>query len=219
VYDPNMGGWSVADIADALAEGIGRAEAERRAEQAVYGLDALDELRLHTVLDGALRKAGYGVQREVRYPSERGDERASVGERCDFVLTPEGRPLRECAGRATLFDRADSVELDEAFWLEIKVAWQHTTEGPNPRYAAQMLSVARHDVSKLSRDPGILHAGLAMLCFVESEPIARHDLLIWYQRYVDRGLPVWFPSIRTIPIVDRIGNARCAIAVCGIAHL
>ena len=36
---------------------------------------------------------GLGVHREQRYPADRARRRESEGERCDFVLTPDGRPL------------------------------------------------------------------------------------------------------------------------------
>lgn len=211
--------WSVADIADALEQGLRGEESRLRTEQAVYGLDALDERRLHPVFERGLREAGYGVHREIRYPADRRHRRESEGERCDFVMAHDGRPLRETERARTLFDSPASAELDEAFWLEIKVAWQYTMEGPNPRYAAQMLSIARGDVNKLSKDRGILHSGLGMVAFVETEDIARHDLRVWYERYVSRGLPVGYPCIRLVSILNRLGNSICAMALCPVNHL
>jgi hypothetical protein len=211
--------WSVADIADALEEGLRCEDLRFREEQAVYGLDALDELRLHPIIERSLQDAGYGVHREVRYPADRRKWRESEGERCDFVITHDGRALRESERARTLFEPANCAELDEAFWLEIKAAWQYTIDGPNPRYAAQMLSVARGDVAKLSKDRDILHAGLGMIAFVESEEIGRHDLGVWYERYVARGLPVGYPSIRMAGLVNRLGNDVCAVALCPVNHL
>jgi len=211
--------WSVADVADALEEGIRREETRLRIDQAVYGLDALDERHLHLIIAQGLREAGYGVHREVRYPADRRKWRESEGERCDFVITHDGRPLRESERARTLFDSPDCAELDEAFWLEVKAAWQHTIEGPNPRYTAQMLTVARGDVGKLSKDRDILHAGLAMIAFVESEDIARHDVRVWYERYIERGLPVGYPSLRMTSILNRLGNSVCAMAICPVSHL
>jgi hypothetical protein len=58
--------WSLPDIADAIREGLSaRAEALDR-EQAVFGLDALEEVHLHPILAEALAAASYGVTREVR---------------------------------------------------------------------------------------------------------------------------------------------------------
>ena len=214
-----MSVWRVGDIADALEAALRIEEDRLRCEQAVYGLDALDERGLHPVIARGLREAGYGVHREVRYPADRRKWRESEGERCDFVLTQDGRPLREVERARTLFDSPDAAAVEEAWWLEIKVAWQYTTDGPNPRYAAQMLSVARADVGKLSKDQGILHAGLAMLAFVENDEIALHDLRVWYERNVSRGLPVGYPSTRLVPISNRVGNSVCAVAVCPVSHL
>ncbi len=214
-----MSGWSIADIADALASSLRDEDSRLRAEQAVYGLDALDEVRLHPVIARGLREAGYGVHREIRYPADRNRLRESEGERCDFVLTQDGRDLREPDRKRTLFDSPSAVDVEDAFWLEIKVAWQYVMEGPNPRYTAQMLTVARGDVAKLSKDRSILHAGLAMIAFVENEEIAHHDLRVWYERYVSRGFPVGYPSTRLPPISNRLGNGVAAIALCPINHL
>lgn len=211
--------WSVADIADALIDGLARAEARLTEEHAVYGLDALDELGLHPMIEQAFREAGFGVHREQRYPADRVLARFSEGQRCDFVLTPDRRGLREPDRPPTLFDPPDAVPLDEAFWLEIKTARQFTTDGPNPRYTTEMLSVSRADVSKLSRDRHILHAGLGLAAFVEDQRVADNDLKVWYERAVARGLPIGFPSMRLTPISNRLGNGLCAIAICPVNHL
>lgn len=216
-YDPLM--WSVADVADALEAGFTREDARLREEQAVYGLDALDELDLHPVIARAFEGAAYGVFREQRYPADRRMTRESEGERCDFVLTPTGRELMEPDKPETLFDAPDSVPLEDAFWLEIKIAHQFTIAGPNPRYGAGMLSVARRDVRKLSKDRTILHAGLGMIAFVEDERIGRHDLNVWYERAIARGLPVGFPAVRSVEIQNRLGHGVCAIAIAPISHL
>src|SRR5687768_13172432 len=60
---------SITDIADAVRSGLMETLSHLEREQAVYGLDALDELALHPVLAEALRRSGHGVHREVRYPS------------------------------------------------------------------------------------------------------------------------------------------------------
>lgn len=72
------------------------ADADLAAQQAVRGLDALDEIDLHPVLAAAVESVGCGVLREVCYPGEalaaarpRGRRpRRSERERCDLVLTP-----------------------------------------------------------------------------------------------------------------------------------
>jgi hypothetical protein len=211
--------WSPADIADAVEQGFARRARELDEEHAVYGLDVLDELRLHPLIEASFRKAGYGVHREQRYPADRRKRILSEGERCDFVLTAEGRPLRNPEAAATLFDPSDATDLDEAYWLEVKTVSQFTPAGPNPQYASQLLSTVRRDVSKLSKDPDILHAGLLIVLFVEDERVAEHDLRIWHERCIARGLPVGAPAVRLLPITERLGHALCAIAVFPVQHL
>jgi len=211
--------WSVADVADAIEGGLRRRMAQLDLEQSVTGLDALDELALHAILADCLAEAGYGVQRERRYPADRAKRRESEGERCDLVLTPDGRPLRETDAKATLFDRPDAVEPDEAFWLEVKLVSQFTEEGPNRNYASQLLSTVRHDVTKLSKDPDILRAAILIVLFVRDAIVAEHDLGVWQDRCLQRGLPIGAPSVRTLPMTDRLGNGVCAIAVYPVSHL
>jgi hypothetical protein len=53
--------WSWPDVADALVSGLARAADAIELEQAVSGLDALSELELHPILQGALRDSGHLV--------------------------------------------------------------------------------------------------------------------------------------------------------------
>jgi hypothetical protein len=211
--------WSIADIADAVEGGIQRRSAALDAEHAVYGLDALDEVALHPIVAESLGTAGFGVNREQRYPADRRKRRESEGERCDFVLTPDGRPLREPEAKATLFEPGDAVEPDEAFWLEMKVVTQYLIEGPNRNYASQLLSTVRRDVTKLSKDAGILHAGLLIMLFVSEPSVAEHDLRIWQDRCLERGLPIGAPSARIMPITNRLGHDVCAMSLYPVSHL
>ncbi|MDY7109989.1 MAG: hypothetical protein SYC29_15260 [Planctomycetota bacterium] len=211
--------WSIADIADALEAGLRRRMKEFDREQSVTGLDALDEVSLHATLAGSLVEAGYGVSREQRYPADRERRRGSEGERCDLVLTPDGRPLREPDAKATLFERSDAVEPDEAFWLEVKLVAQFTEEGANRNYTSQLLSGVRHDVTKLSKDRDILHSGLLIVLFVHDAIVAEHDLGVWLDRSLQHGLPVGAPSVRMMPMTDRLGNGVCAVAVYPVSHL
>lgn len=207
------------DIADAVIEGLSAHEAALDKERAVRGIDALDELSLHPIIAQGLAAAGYGVHREVRYPADRVKRKISEGERCDFALTPDNRPLRKPEAAATLFDPPNAVDLEDAYWLEVKVVAQFTTEGPNQQYASQLLSTVRQDVTKLSKDPGILHAGLLLILFVATDEIAEHDLGIWQDRCIARGLPIAAPSIRKLPINDRLGNCLCVTALYPVRHL
>jgi len=211
--------WSLPDLADALEQGLARENDALEREQAVYGLDALNELELHPHIARAFRRSGYGVEREQRYPAGRGKRRETEGDRCDIVLTPGRRPLAQPEKAGTLFDPCDACPLDEAFWMEIKVAWQFLVEGPNPRYASQMLSISSSDMRKLSSDPAILHAGLSLIAFVRDEVVAQHDLHAWYERSVERAMPIGYPITRMFEITDRVGNGLCALAICPVSHI
>ena len=207
------------DIADAIEAGLKARLAQLELEQSVYGLDALDEIALHPFIARALQDAGYGVHREQRYPADRTHRRVSEGERCDFVLTPDNCPLKHPDVAATLFEPTDSVDLCDAFWLEAKVVAQFNSEGANRNYASQLLASVREDVTKLAKDQEILHAGLLILMFVRDQTVAEHDLQVWENRCIKRGLPIAAPSRRFIPINDRCGNGICAISLYPVSHL
>ncbi len=211
--------WSVADIADAVESGLRQSAEQIDLEQSVEGLDALEEVALHPILAEALTDGGYGVYREQRYPADRIKRKISEGERCDLVLTPNSEPLREPGAEATLFEPSGALELDEAFWLEVKVVSQYTPEGANRTYSSQLLSTVRQDITKLSKDRGILHAGLLIVLFVAEPIIAEHDLGIWQDRCLELSLPIGAPSRRLTPIADRMGNGVCSIAVYPVSHL
>lgn len=210
---------SVSDIADAVESGLKRACEERDLEQSVYGLDCLDEVALHPVIEHSLKEAGFGVHREQRYPADRRRRSQSEGERCDFVLTPEGRPLAQPDAEGTLFDPLDAVNLAEAFWLEVKIVSQFGVDGPNKSYTSNLLSTVRQDVSKLSKDEGILHAALLLILFVRDQAVADHDLVIWQDHCLNRSLPIGAPARRFLTMTDRHGNDVCAIAIYPVSHL
>ncbi len=205
--------WSHPDLADAVEAGLRRRALRFDAEQAVRGLDGLDEVAIHPILAEALRRADFGVCREQRYPADRRRRRESEGERCDLVLTPDRQPLDAPWREPTLFDPPHPVALDDAFWLEVKVVGQYTSHGPNSRYSAQLLTDAQLDVEKLSRNPGILHAALLIVLFARDEETAEHDLGAWLDHCLRRGLSVRSPSIRVFGLTDRLGNRRCAMGV------
>ncbi|GAB4188020.1 MAG: hypothetical protein Kow00105_02730 [Phycisphaeraceae bacterium] len=205
--------WSVADIADAVEAGLMRCAEQADLEQAVYGIDALDELGLHPLIQKALRDAGFGVWPEQRYPDDRTKTRRSEGQRCDVVLTRDGLPLRDPLIKGTLFDDQPAADPDQAYWLEIKTVAQHETSGPFRRYSAELLSPVVKDIRKIWSDGIIRHGGLLLVLFTETQEIAEHDLAAWHRRCLDRGHPVGPPAVRGFEINDRIGNAWCASAV------
>ena len=96
-----------------------------------------------------------------------------------FIPTEE---IPEAA--ATLFRDDHAVSLEDAFWLEVKVVAQFTEEGANARYSSQLLSTVQDDIAKLSRDRGILHAGLLIVLFTANAEIADHDLGIWQDSFI-----------------------------------
>ena len=206
--------FSAAQIADAVEEGL-RAEAARLdAEQAVRGIDALDELSLHPILARSLAAAGFGVHPEERFPADRVRLRRTEGERCDLVLTPPGRGALAAPERApTLFDPADPLPLEEAFWLEVKSVSQFALQGANAGYASALLAAVREDAAKLALDPGINHAGLLVVLCCADERVAAHDLDVAVARALESGLPLGSPHRRAFPIADRHGNGVCAIGL------
>lgn len=213
--------FDLAGIADAVVAGL-RAESERLDdEQAVYGIDAREELELQPTLAEAMCAAGYGVFREQRYPADRRrhPRNESEGERCDFVLTPDERGLRQANGEPSLFDDPEAVDLDVALWVEAKVVHQFQIDGANAGYSSQLLSTVRHDVTKLSKDDGILHAALLIVLFVRDGAVVEHDLNVWQSRCLERGLPIGAPYRRRLEITDRIGNGVCAVELVPVHHL
>jgi hypothetical protein len=208
--------WSTADIADAVFEGLRRQAEQDDLEQAVYGFDARDELRMHPLIQQALRDAGWGVWPEQRYPDDQLRPRRSEGQRCDLVLTAADLPLRDPRIRGTLFDHQPATDPQDAYWLEIKTVAQFETGGPFPRYSAELLAPVAQDVRKIWADSVIRHGGLLLVLFTQNRACAEHDLAVWHDRCLRRGLPVMPAALRGLAITDRIGNAWCAAAVFGI---
>lgn len=211
--------WFTGDIADAVEAGLRRRALEADAEQAVYGIDALDELGLHPLLHEALRAPGWGVWPEQRYPDDRHRPRRSEGRRCDVVLTADGLPLRDPRVKGTLFDQTPAADPGDAYWLEIKTVSQFETGGPFPRYSSELLAPVARDVTKVWNDGLIRYGGLLIVLFTADPQVAEHDLLAWMRRCLDRGLPVGPPAMRGFAITDRIGNGWCQIGVFGVRGL
>jgi len=209
--------WSIPDIADAVEAGLRQRARELDEEQAVYGLDAMDELGLHPVIQQALRQAGWGVWPEQRYPLDQVRPKRSEGKRCDVVLTAEpGLALRDPLAEGTLFASCQTAEVGSAFWLEIKSVGQYEIGGPFRRYSAELLAPVAEDVRKLCGDEYIEQGGLLLVLFTESRSVAEHDLTAWHSRCVALGYTVAPGVIRGFKITERIGNQWCALAVFGI---
>lgn len=205
------------------------------AAHAVQGLDALDEITLHPILENALADDNLGVHREFPYPAPaklRPDHRER--ERCDLVLTqdpdaPPADPVRERKDQdkalgtlfAPLADAISSNEkttpLDACYWLEVKVVGQYTytdgLPGPNRTYTSLLTRGPAADIAKLARDKFITHAGLLVVLFTADQLTADHDLSIMVHKMLDRDLPISSPSVESFPINDRIGNTVCTLAI------
>lgn len=204
--------FSTADIADAVASGLQHQAEADDAEQAVYGFDIRSELELHPLIQQSLTAAGFGVYPEQRYPDHRQKRYKSHGKRCDIVLT-DGPPLRDPLVKNTLFDNAPAADPEDAYFLEIKTVAQFEIEGPFRRYSSELLGVVANDIKKLSRDLGIVHAGLLLVLFTQDQAVAEHDVRAWLDRTWKKKFPVQPPAMRGFPIRDRVGNAWCQVAV------
>jgi hypothetical protein len=232
--------WSIDEIADTAAAGIADANAALRDENAVRGLDHLDEIDLHTVLEAAFLHADLGVIRERAFPSPpKRRPKASERERCDLVLLPgpdltladpETRLAEREDAAATLFaGQAEQLvtpaDLDpaDAFWIEIKATGQFVARDdvpqPNGRYTTELIRLPAQDIRKLAREPLAEQAAIALLLFAADEPTARHDLGIAVHKWLDSDLPIRSPAIRVTPIDDRIGNTVCAVCIVPIRKL
>ena len=212
--------WDVTQIVRAVGEGLEAEAAELDAEQAVYGIDALDELGLHPLIQRALRAGGYGVWPEQRYPSAREPRRRrSEGRRCDIALSPDGQPLTDPDAEATLFAPPDAWPLEVAYWLEVKTVSQFTTDGPFPHYSKELLSPVAHDLRKLAADRMIFHAGLLLVLFTADEATAEHDLNAWHERAMQKGYPVAPPAARRFSLTERIGNTHACCALFPVRRL
>lgn len=227
--------WDALVLAEAAARAIGAEDARLRAEQAVYGLDRLDEVGLHPLLAAGMRAAGWGVWREQPYPGVvLRRARLSERERCDLVLTedPAAPPLDPVAelkamdlASGTLFEpvaeamavRAPFTEVGEAYWLEVKAVAQFTyrdgAPGPNASYAAELVAGPTRDAVKIASEPMIRAGGVLVVLFTADAPTAAHDVGAMAHRMLDRGAPIGAPVWVSVPVADRIGNAVCTAAV------
>lgn len=211
--------WDYVTIVESVRDELAARAAEADAEQAVYGIDVLDELGLHPIIHTGVRRTGYGLHIEQRYPGDRAKRSRSEGKRCDMVLTPGESGLVDPAAEATLFADDQACDLEAALWIEIKTVAQFDVEGPFKRYSAELLSPVREDVKKLAGDKSIYHAALLLVLFTADPATAEHDLLAWERRCLDRLYPVAPPITRPFDLTDRIGNALCSVALFPIRRL
>jgi len=204
--------WDFSTLADRLGEIVQQTEADLRLEQAVYGLDAREELSLHALLANGLTRH-YEVAREVHYPSSSGNK-LTHRQRCDLVLSPKGRPLRLDSYPPTLFDRTDLCEIGDALWLEVKVAFQFREGGlRHSGYGQQWRTAVVNDLRKMEGEEKIREAGLLLLVFNESQEILDKDLDLFECVLAEKEVLAGFRHVRSIEILDRIGHRLCTVAL------
>lgn len=199
-------------LADQLGAIVARREADLRAEQAVYGLDVLDEKQLQTVLANGLTDF-CEVAREVHYPSSIG-KKLTHRQRCDLVLTTKGRPLKLDREAPMLFDPPNLSAPGDGLWLEVKVACQFREGGaPHGGYGNQWRDAVVDDLRKMETDPLIRDAGLALIVFNESQEVLAKDLELFESVLMCKEVLAGFRQVRTVAILDRIGHRVCSVAV------
>lgn len=204
--------WDTSILADTIGRVFERAEQALREEQAVYGLDTCDELRLHQLVAQGLSDA-YEVAREVHYPSSAG-RKLSHRQRCDLVLTTRGRPLRLDSRPPDLFDPPNQADPADAFWLEIKAAYQFREGGgAHGGYGAQWRTGVVEDLRKMEAEPLIKWGGLLLIVFTESLEIVEKDLELFEDHLVRKELLAGFRQVRHTPILDRMGHRLCTAAL------
>jgi hypothetical protein len=204
--------WDTSTLADDVARVIAAAEADLRLEQAVYGLDSMEELPLQKVLADGLARS-YSVAREVHYPSSKGNK-LTHRRRCDLVLTPPGRPLRVDHAPASLFDAPDQAGPEDAMWVEVKCAYQfRAVQTRHGGYGAQWRGGVVDDLKKMEAEPLIKSAALLLVVFTESQAIVEKDLELFEDVLVRKEVLAGFRQVRHISIIDRMGHAVCTAAL------
>jgi hypothetical protein len=204
--------YDLSIVADRVIDALGAAERDLRLEQAVYGLDSLDELSLQSLLARQL-ESHYGVAREVHYPSSAGLKR-SHRMRCDLVLSRKGMPLRLETSEPTLFDRQDLCDPENALWVEVKIAYQFREGGArHGGYGAQWRSAVVADLRKIEADACIREAALLLIVFNESTSILEKDLELFENVLIQKEVLAGFRQVRSVPILDRIGHGICTVAL------
>jgi hypothetical protein len=214
--------WQAVSIVRIVTDGLERAASDREREDAVSGIDRLEETQLQPLIAEALHRAGLGVWPEQRYPADRIHRRRSQGRRCDLVLTDSITlsPVRALAVADSAADpskkiseRPDAPLPPDAFWLEIKTVAQFTAEGPARDYSPRLLGDVAADVGKMASDPDIRYAGVLLVLFTRDRETARHDLLAWQLRCSEKDLPVFSPAVGGFCLNDRVGNGHATVAL------
>lgn len=194
--------WDFFDLANQLGEVLQKAEDALRLEQAVYGLDSLDEVRLHQLIVRGMSR-WWTVQRDVALPTKR---KTAKGPRCELVFTPLGRHLKMTEEWELFSDvsGADSVGVEAALWMAVRVVRQFGDRGATGVDA----------VKKLAAEPRLKEAGVAAVVFSEGEEelvreldgieaeMAAKDIALIEGRHV-----------RSVNITERLGHRLASVAL------
>ncbi len=204
--------YDLSIVADHIQQVLAAAEEEKRLEQAVYGIDSLDEKAIQLLLAAGLSQ-WYEVAREVHYPSTAG-RKLTHRARCDLVLSPKGRALKRDSAPASLFDPPDLCPPTDALWLEVKIAYQFR-EGniPHGGYGSQWRNAVIDDLRKMEAEEPIREAGLLLVVFNESAAVLEKDLELFETALVIKEVLAGFRQVRSVKIVERIGNHLCTAAL------
>lgn len=211
------GAWDLHGLLRSVRTALEEEALRRDADDAPTGLDALDELSMHEIVRAGLAGADVGVLSEQRYPGDRSRRRRSEGERCDIALTPRpGAAIEDPLADPGLFG-AGAIPPEEALWIEVKLARQFVViEGearPDRGYSSQLLQSATADVRKLGADPRIRTGAAMLIMFGVEAGVLEHDLDVWCNRCLTKGLDISPPIVESFPIRDRIGNGVCQAAL------
>jgi hypothetical protein len=205
--------WPTDQVADAVGDALAKAEADLRLEQAVYGLDAMKEVPLQTVLaDGLVAGGTCGVTREAHYPSDLAKKKPGR-RRCDLVLTPPGRTLLQ-ADDVDLFTPADACRPQEALWVEVKVAHQFAEGGRrHAGYGPQWREATVKDLRKMEDESAVHEAALLLVVFTADEATVAKDLELFEDVLARKEVLAGFRQVRTVEILERNGHTRCTAAL------
>ncbi|MCC6422720.1 MAG: hypothetical protein IT447_04525 [Phycisphaerales bacterium] len=204
--------WDYSRLADRIGEVLRGAEERLRLEQAVYGLDAMEEIQWHPMLAEGLR-GDYEVAREVHYPSSVGNK-LTHRKRCDLVLSALGHPLKLDRSAPTLFDPAEPTEPEGALWLEVKVAHQfRLPQQRDERYGAQWQKGIIDDLMKMDQEVRIRQAGMLLIVFNESAEVLEKDVELFEMLLARQEVLAGERQVRSVEIWDRMGHGLCTAAI------
>jgi hypothetical protein len=205
--------WHTEDLIERISAVLADADGQRLREQAVYGLDALDEVGLHAVLADGLAAGGLRVVREQPYPGlprrgpQRGSLEAGVPIKTDVQQRSAALDDRAIAGvRGSARERCDLVLLHEDDGPLIDPVEAARKRAALPLFAADLSEVA-------ASDPYWLEVkAVAQTTFVDGVPVPNAS----YGSLLVRGPAVDVAKLAADPF---IGSAGVLVLVFGAEAL